>query len=189
MSKNLLLLAFLVMNASPMLHAEDPMDPWDIADREVKRLPPTAFRELPKSISNELQARQRMIPQPAEADALSNVIHGELARRGRTDWAVLCSRDRLSSILIFWGGAAKNVSEIAKVPDKAMLQGIGYGRIGYSRAINVVGEKYIVDHYRAYGGPRPPPIDHSGIDDADLGKVSVVLYYSKGEWLRLQGAD
>jgi len=44
-------------------------------------------------------------------------------------------------------------------------------------------------HYRAYGGPEPPPIEHQGIDDAFLGKASITWYFHKGKWLRLQGAD
>jgi hypothetical protein len=46
-----------------------------------------------------------------------------------------------------------------------------------------------VSHYRAYGGPEPPPIDHNGVDDAFLGKAYVVWYYQNGEWLQLTGAD
>ena len=44
-------------------------------------------------------------------------------------------------------------------------------------------------HYRAYGGPVPPPIDHQGIDDAFLEKASVTWYFHECKWLRLQGAD
>lgn len=44
-------------------------------------------------------------------------------------------------------------------------------------------------HYRAYGGPEPPPIDHQGIDDAFLEKASTTWYYDGGRWLQLQGAD
>ena len=44
-------------------------------------------------------------------------------------------------------------------------------------------------HYRAYGGPEPPPIDHHGIDDAFLEKASVTWQdFHQGKWLQLQGA-
>jgi hypothetical protein len=42
---------------------------------------------------------------------------------------------------------------------------------------------------RARCGPKPPPIDHLGIDDAFLEKASVVHYYYQGKWLQLTGAD
>jgi hypothetical protein len=44
-------------------------------------------------------------------------------------------------------------------------------------------------HYRAYGGPEPPPIDHHGIDDAFLEKGSITWYFYRGKWLQLTGAD
>jgi hypothetical protein len=80
-------------------------------------------------------------------------------------------------------------AELARVEDKNYLQGLGEGRVGYSRAIQTVDRKYIMTHYRAYGGPQPPPIDHHGIDDIFLGKASVTHYWHEGQWLRLQGAD
>ncbi|PYR66590.1 MAG: hypothetical protein DMG20_12690 [Acidobacteria bacterium] len=40
-----------------------------------------------------------------------------------------------------------------------------------------------------YGGPKPPPIDHLGINDVFIEKASVVWYFYQGKWLQLQGAD
>ncbi len=59
----------------------------------------------------------------------------------------------------------------------------------YSRAIRAVGRKFILDHYRWYGGLRPPPLDHQGIEDAFVDKASLVNYCYQGKWLELQGAD
>ena len=42
-----------------------------------------------------------------------------------------------------------------------------------------------MDHYRAYGGPKPPPIDHQGIESGGE-KASVVLYCYRGKWLKLR---
>jgi hypothetical protein len=77
----------------------------------------------------------------------------------------------------------------AKGPDTTWLQDKGNGKIGYSRAISAVGRKFIVDHYSAYGGPKPPPIDDQGINDAFVEKASIVRYYYRGNWLELTGAD
>jgi hypothetical protein len=44
-------------------------------------------------------------------------------------------------------------------------------------------------HYLGYGGPKPPPMNHQGIDDAFLEKASVTYYYYRGKWLQLTGAD
>jgi hypothetical protein len=89
----------------------------------------------------------------------------------------------------FWSGLPKAVAEIAKDADTTWLQDIGDGKIGYSRAISAVGKKFIVEHYSAYGGPKPPPIDHQGINDAFVEKASIVRYYYRGNWLELTGAD
>ncbi len=59
----------------------------------------------------------------------------------------------------------------------------------YSRAITPAGKAYITQQYKAYGGAPPPPIDHQGINDAFVGKASVVNYLYRGKWLQLAGAD
>ncbi len=59
----------------------------------------------------------------------------------------------------------------------------------YSRKIEPVDKAYILEHYKAYGGEKPPPMDHHGINDIFFGKASTVLYFYQGKWLHLQGAD
>jgi hypothetical protein len=81
---------------------------------------------------------------------------------------------------VFWNGSATNSSELAKNPDNP-------GRI-FDWYIRPVDRKFIMEHYRAYGGPKPPPIDHQGIESGGE-TASVVLYYCRGKWLKLQGAD
>jgi hypothetical protein len=66
---------------------------------------------------------------------------------------LICSVNMKSSILIFAGDSPVNPMNIAVGADLNMLQGVGEGRIGYSRQIVPVGEKYILDYYHAYGGP------------------------------------
>ena len=39
------------------------------------------------------------------------------------------------------------------------------------------------------GSSTPPPIDHQGINDAFLGKASVIEYFLKGKWLEFPGDD
>ena len=165
-------------------------DKWAVADSATLRLPPAAFSRLPKNIVLYLQGRGCTVPQTYLSREPHNVISGEFARRGQTDWAVLCSRGRESSIMVFWRGSAKSVSEIAKAADNSFLQTITEGgRVGFSRMIEPVGRDYIIKIHRSYGGRRPPPIDHQGIDDAYVEKSSVVRYYYRGKWLKLHGAD
>ena len=166
-----------------------PQRAWDVADRDVVRLSPAHFRELPTNLVAELQRRGCTIPQVPMVDGLHNVINGEFAKPGQTDWAVLCSVNRISSILVFWNGSEKNPAEVERGKDIDLLQGWGDDKIVYSRKISPVGNGYIMEHYAAYGGEKPPPLDHKGVDDAFYGKASVVRYFNRGKWLRLTGAD
>jgi hypothetical protein len=140
-------------------------------------------------VIRELQRRGCSIPQAAFTKTPHNVIKGQFARPGELDWAVLCSIKGVSTILVFWNGSNKNPAAIAPAEDLNFLQGNETGDIGYSRGIGPVAKDFIVQHFNAYGGPKPPPIDHQGIDDAFIEKASVTWYFHHGEWLKLTGAD
>jgi len=167
---------------------EDMARQFDEAERRIVRLPPAAFPDLPGTVVRELERRGCTIPQSFSKKA-SNVIQGEFAKPGETDWAVLCSVKGVSTILVFWKGSETNPAAIAPLEDRIFLQGISPDTIAYSREITPVGKDFIRQHYNAYGGPKPPPIDHQGIDDAFLEKASEVWYLHMGKWLKLTGSD
>jgi hypothetical protein len=172
-------LVLLVLAFTPCF-GQTPGNPPPESKYAIVRLPPTAFSELPKNLVTELKRRGCTVPQTFPPDQRSNVIRGSFAKAGQTDWAVLCSMKGSTSLLVFWNGSAANSVELGKNPDDA-------NRF-FDWFIRPVGRKFIVDHYRAYGGPKPPPIDHHGIESAGE-SASVVLYYYRGKWLTLQGAD
>jgi hypothetical protein len=118
-----------------------------------------------------------------------NVIKGDFAKPGHTDWAVLCSVKGSSSILVFWNASEVDPTQLAPVKDADRLQSWTENKMVYSRTIGSVDRAFIVEHHRAYGGETPPPIDHDGIEDAFYGKASEVHYLHQGKWLRLTGAD
>jgi len=185
----LLALIFItfVLTFSPQANAQDK---WQIADKATLRLKPSAFSQLPKNIISYLQARGCTVPQIFGENKPHNVIRGEFAKSGQLDWAVLCSRNRVSAILVFWNGSTKSVAEIAHTDDKGFLQTISEGgKIGFSRAIDVVDKNYILEHYGEYNGTKPPPITHQGINDSYVEKASSVHYFYRKRWLELQGAD
>lgn len=162
---------------------------FDEAERRIVRLPPAAFPELPGNVVHELQHRGCTVPQTPFTKNPHNVLKGEFAKTGQTDWAILCSVKGVSTILVFWNGSEKNPAEIATLEDRIFLQGITATGIGFSRGIGPVGKDFIMRHYEAYGGPKPPPIDHLGIDDAFIEKGSTTWYFYGGKWLKLTGAD
>jgi hypothetical protein len=159
------------------------------ADRQVRRLPPSAFPELPTKIKRELERRGCTIPQASADKKPQNIIKGEFTGKGRTDWAALCSLNRASTILIFRNASEREPLDLAPERDADNFQAGAGTAIEYSRAISPVGRAYILKHYRAYGGPKPPTIGHQGINDAFVGKASVVHYFYAGKWLELTGAD
>ena len=161
---------------------------FEEAAGKIRRLPAKAFPELPPAIAAVLRTRNCAVPQPSPDGAPRNVIRGEFFAKGETAWAVLCSVHSTTTLLAFRNGRDANPEALKTGPDKTYLQELGES-IGYSREITAVGRDFILRHYRAYGGPEPPPIDHQGIDDAFLGKASVTWYFHQGKWLRLQGAD
>ncbi len=161
---------------------------WDSANAAIVRLPPAAFHQLPAAVRADLERRGCLIPQNYTDTHPHNVVHGQFARPGQTDWAVLCSRNDTSTILVFWRGAADSVAELAKAADRNYLQGMPEG-IVYSRGLGVADTTDIRRLYSSYGGPEPPPLDHDGIDDGFEGKASEVHYWYRDHWIELTGAD
>lgn len=119
--------------------------------------------------------------------------HGVVREQtGQTDIAVLCSRKRVSSILVFRGGSAVEVDELASEPDAGYLQSVGNDRIGFSRLLSVATPEYIRSCFEAleeHETLEPPPLDHEGIEDYFVEKASTIWYWYGGKWLSLAGAD
>jgi len=174
---------------APGLWSQTPGE-WQVAARTIRRLPPDSFPGLPKAIRAALAARGCQVPQSFTRPRPHNVIAGHFARPGQQDWAVLCSHQDSSSILIFWGhtGAA-GPTEINRAADASFLQGIGHGRIGYSRIVGVASPAQIREYAAASGGPLPARLDHDGVEDAFAEKTSTVAYFEGGRWRVLTGAD
>jgi hypothetical protein len=213
MKLNATVLALLSITIIPTFAQlpEDLKRKFDEAERRIVRLSPTAFPELPRNVVRELQRRGCTIPQTPYTKRPQNVIKGEFAKPGQTDWAVLCSVNQtpwllsfwsdphyVSSILVFWNGSEKNPAEIAPKEDRNYLQGITDNEIGFSRIIGTAGKDFILHHNdSAYGAPNAPPaykkldlrIDHQGIDDSFAEKGSETWYFNDGKWARLMGAD
>ena len=168
-------------------------DEWSQADSMTVRLPPAAFPEVPAPLLRWLTKCECRIPQPYERPKgeRANVIHGEFDHRGQTDWAVLCSQNRVSSILVFWGGSPAQVDTLFTAPDLNFLQEVNPGKLGYSRLISRVRPSDIRKRYDVWAkGSKPPvPLAHDGIEDSFIGKASGVCYRYQGKWLELAGAD
>lgn len=189
------MLLLLFGATSVWVHTQDRRS---LSDEDVVRLAPAAFEMVPPAVRKALSDQGCSIPQtwantglgsiPPPYDDPHNVVSGEFMQAGQTLWAALCSRNRSSAIIVI-DENGRIRAELASAPDRRYLQRIGDGKIGYSRVLMPVGADYILSHFQAYGGPKPPPIDHQGINDALFETSSTVHYFHEGKWLRLTGAD
>jgi len=167
-----------------------PPSAWQAAGREVRRIPPRDFKQLPPGIVSQLERMNCAIPQRWDHlpdQPLQNVISGEFARKGQRDWAVLCSAAGKSWIQVFWGGPEKCAARVGESDD--FLQEVEPGKIGYARQIAAADEKNILHYQKENGGPPPPRITHLGIDDGFGESGSTVRYCQRGRWLELMGGD
>src|SRR5712692_4639183 len=148
--------------------------------------PASDFPELPVAITRDLTNRGCLIPQVEGISGRQNVIRGDFQKRGRRDWAVLCLKGTISTILVYTDGAV-NPAQLAPMDET-----ITPSKNGYYRILQVVGEEFIRRHYdaSASGMDRPPgSLDHDGIDDGIFEKGSAVHYFYRGKWLKLAGSD
>ena len=168
-----------VLVAASVLSAQQVPPPaeWTGADVATVRLPPSRFATMPSAVRAELERRGCVIPQPftAEPGRPENAIRGRFISPTGTDWAVLCSRQRRSAILVFRGGGLTQVDELAAEDDADRLQVTGPGQIGYSRGI-VVASPGDIGAHNPIQDELSPVLDHDGIHDAFIEKASVIWY-------------
>jgi hypothetical protein len=180
-----------VLAAVVLYQAAPPAQPdLAAAARNIVRLKPDAFPSLPAPVRAHLSKRGCTIPQSPDVDEQpNNVVRGRFTSARQQDIAVLCSVKGVSSILVFRGGAVADVAELAPGKDEDSLQVMGTNSIRYSRVIGVATPEAIRVYAKEFGGTLPPRLDHDGIDDAFVGKASIVRYWFGGKWLSLTGMD
>lgn len=180
---NSVLLVAVCLAAWSSVRAQTARDDWRRADEAILRLQPEAFPELPAEILMALKQRGCTIPQPYDAGGVKkNVITGTFTSAGQTDWAVLCSHEMRSAILVFDGGHSGQVDSLAEEADSKYLQVVdGAQKIGYSRLLAVAPAKVVRQHF--------PRGNHAGIQDAFMGKASVVWYRPIAKWIKVLQGD
>jgi hypothetical protein len=159
------------------------------AHPEIVRLAPRDFPRMPATVADDAHRRGCTIPQAYTNPRPHNVISGRFRDRNHMDWAVLCSRDGRSAILIYWSGSPGDVAELADLADGTY--DIGGGRSGYGRFIATARPARIEHNCRVSEAPSPecPVITHDGIDDGLAEKGSRIHYFDGARWHELPGAD
>jgi hypothetical protein len=158
----------------------------------AKERTPESIQQLPMEVRQDLAKRQCLIPK------YKNVTENEYGAymmshfRSRTsvDYAVVCHIPslKIQDVLVYsrskgaWTGEVIDEGQFDPAPqaDKCEV------------TVGIATPKYIVDHAKAYAPEELkslPPLDHNGVDVGLCGKASIVLYFNKGKWIGLQGAD
>jgi hypothetical protein len=146
----------------------------------VRRLPLSAFPQLPAAIRREATRRGCAVPQSNETRDPHNVVRGEFTGSGVDGWALLCSREKASAILVCVDGARVACETVAESPDASWMQKLEGESLAYSRLLLKVSAG------RSQDGVT---LRQDAIEDAFAGKASDVWYRDRGRWRRLMGAD
>ena len=183
-------LSIVLVVFSSTLMASPRHQDWAAADRALRRLSPSTFSALPAAIRDDLMKRGCAVPQLYTAKAPSNVIRGHFFGHTSDDWAVLCSRQRVSAVLVYRQGQPNPAAEFGRADDVGYLQTIdAAGTVGFSRAILTASPEQIRTYLDRLSKPLLTTIDHDGIELAFVGKASTVHYFSNGKWIEIPGAD
>jgi hypothetical protein len=161
---------------------------------------PDDFPFLSADVRKELNAKRCLIPQDVEKETMTNVVNGEFAHHGQKDWAVYCSVDGKSKVLIIWGGPSQCTGEpfgneqpiaddlVYKYADAQQL-----GRVpprGSFWNLSVVPRKQVVARQRIgiQEGKLLKSADHDALQRISIGGTNGV-YCVNGKWRELWYAD
>jgi hypothetical protein len=148
----------------------------------IRRLPVSAFPQLPAAVESELNRRGCLIPQTYEAHEPENVIEASLERSGSRDWAVLCSEKGTVSLLVFFGDSATTARVLATAQETERLEAHGAaGALGFAWGIDAATPEQV---HEAQGGMRnaPPRLDHNALAESVIDGTTVYHYYAAGTW-------
>ena len=188
----ILLVALSVgLNDSPPCRGQEAPRAEDFANASIAYLAPADFKGVPAHVRQRLESDGCIIPQASLlATGRTNLVHGELARKGQIDWAALCSKNGTSVVEMVWGGSVRCPDRLNPSRDRDWLQAAekseGQWRIDFSRLLRVVDYSDLIDYASP---PAPGSMDHQGLEAAFAGKASSVYYCTKGRWVTVAGAD
>jgi len=168
---------------------EDPMTHDDFVDatKRVKRLPPSAFPDLPAPAREWLEKEGYSIPQSYYTRQPHNVIYGEFYTPDTLDLAVLASRNLESRVIVFRRGVEPDTMCDSPTEDVGYMKGNG-DYIEFSRLIVPAESGYLTAKYKI--DKTMLPLKHQGIKVVELdGFSTYTLYHAKNEWYGLELID
>lgn len=176
------LIVFLLLASSALGQGYNPV---------ANERPPESIQQLPAEVRQDLVKRKCFIPKYKGGENEDGAYSmGHFRSSSSIDYAVVChiSSLRIQNVLVYsnsrgaWHGEVIFRGEFDPSPDADKCE----------VTVGIATPKYIVDHAQAYAPEElksVPPLDHSGVDVGLCEKASIIRYFSKNTWLRLQGAD
>ncbi len=153
-----------------------------------RRLPVSSFPQLPPNVSAVLIQRGCMIPQTWQAHRPENVIHGSFSRSGAVDWAVLCSINGETSLLVFFA-QSQNPQQLAEWPEQSRLQRHDpSGVLGFNWGIDAATPEQFHDAFTAQDNPPPTP-DHDAVADSVIDQKTIYHLYQQGKWKQYEADE
>jgi hypothetical protein len=151
----------------------------------IRHLPVTSFPDLPEPLAALLTRRGCLIPQTYQARRPENVIHASLERPGSSDWAVLCSKEGMVSLLVFFSSSPERLQLLASAPETERLQVHDVsGVLGFNWGIDPASPKQIFQTQSGMGH-RPPLVDHDALADTIIDHRIVYHFYLQNAWTEL----
>lgn len=151
---------------------------------QIRRLPLSAFPDLPPAVSSQLAQRDCLIPQTYEARRPENVVHASLQSSGSNDWAVLCSAGGVVSLLVFFEQAPDRPITLASALETQRLQLRFNGELGFNWGIDPATPEQV--RIAQIGlNPRPTRLDHDALADSVIDHTTLYHYFN-GAWLLLE---
>jgi hypothetical protein len=148
----------------------------------IRYLPVASFPELPLAIAGALSDLGCLIPQTYEAHRPENVVRGNFEAAGSADWALLCSRNRRVTLLVFFGSRPGHYTQLAEFAETGRLQAYpGSQVLGFNWGVDRATPGAVRD---AQSGmtPRPGLLDHDAVEDSEVDQRSIYHYFANGSW-------
>ena len=157
---------------------------------QSRYLKPGDFPTLPAAVTHAITSQGCEIPQSSDQATPHNIIRGQFAHQGQYDWAVICSKKKFSTILVFWGGQTRCSKRVwGPYQDEEVNRGI-------DQAINGITHYFIrirplpAASFRKRGLTHlPVQPSHDSLEFIWPESGSSVNYCSAGKWVKLSYAD
>jgi hypothetical protein len=160
---------------------------------QYRYLKTNQFPNVPKPIQEKLAAMGCEIPQSSDNSEPHNILKGQFAAAGQWDWAVVCSKNKQSILVILWGGPAQCDSKPwGPYGDKETSEGLNQPPAGpkkYFLTLEKVSAKFLNAHaeYQELKLPKGFTHDALGYSFPELGGHNDYCY--NGKWVELGYVD